>query len=52
MCGNLKFWKMHKTGGHFAAWEKPELLVADLREFYGPGGGAAGVVKNKSLRSY
>jgi hypothetical protein len=45
MCGNLKFWKMHKTGGHFAAWEKPELLVADLREFYGPGGGAAGVVK-------
>jgi hypothetical protein len=43
--GNLKFWKMHKDGGHFAAWERPEQLVADIREFYGQKGGAAGVVK-------
>jgi hypothetical protein len=43
--GNLRFWKMHESGGHFAAWERPEELVSDIREFYGPGGGAAGVVK-------
>jgi hypothetical protein len=43
--GNLRFWKMHQSGGHFAAWERPDQLVEDLREFYGPGGGAAGVVK-------
>lgn len=43
--GNLKFWRMHKSGGHFAAWEKPEELVGDIREFYGPKGGAAGVTK-------
>ena len=43
--GKLRFWKMHQSGGHFAAWERPEELVSDIREFYGPGGGAAGVVK-------
>jgi len=21
-------------GGHFACWEQPELLVADLRDFF------------------
>lgn len=44
LLGNLKFWKMHKDGGHFAAWERPDELVADMREFFGPVGGAAGVV--------
>lgn len=43
--GNLKFWRMHKDGGHFAAWEKPNELVEDLREFFGPGGGAYGVTQ-------
>ena len=27
----LIFYKKHDKGGHFAAWEQPELLVADLR---------------------
>jgi len=45
LLGNLKFWEMHKDGGHFAAWERPDELVADIREFFGPGGGAAGVCK-------
>jgi pimeloyl-ACP methyl ester carboxylesterase len=27
----LIFYKKHDTGGHFAAWEQPELLVSDLR---------------------
>jgi pimeloyl-ACP methyl ester carboxylesterase len=27
----LMFYKKHDRGGHFAAWEQPELLVGDLR---------------------
>ena len=27
----LVFYKRHDKGGHFAAWEQPELLVSDLR---------------------
>jgi hypothetical protein len=46
--GNLKFYKRHDSGGHFAAIEKPDVLVSDIQEFFGQGGGAAGVtvVKN------
>jgi pimeloyl-ACP methyl ester carboxylesterase len=28
----LIYYKKHNKGGHFAAWEQPELLVEDLRE--------------------
>ena len=28
---NLLFYNKHDKGGHFAAWEQPELLVGDLR---------------------
>jgi hypothetical protein len=34
---------VHKEGGHFAAWEKPEALVGDLREMFARNGGAKGV---------
>jgi len=34
----------HASGGHFAAYEKPEALVDDLRRMFGKGGPAAGVV--------
>ncbi len=27
----LVYYKRHDKGGHFAAWEQPELLVADIR---------------------
>ncbi len=30
----LIFYNKHDKGGHFAAWEQPELLVADLREAF------------------
>jgi hypothetical protein len=30
----LIFYKKHDKGGHFAAWEQPELLVSDLREAF------------------
>jgi hypothetical protein len=31
--GNLRYYHRHDSGGHFAAVEKPEELVADIREF-------------------
>ena len=32
---NVKFWREHHSGGHFAMYERPDDLVADLIEFYG-----------------
>jgi len=29
---NMVYYKKHDKGGHFAAWEQPELLVNDIRE--------------------
>ncbi|KAJ7154471.1 Alpha/Beta hydrolase protein [Mycena filopes] len=42
--GNVVFETEHEMGGHFAAHEVPELLVADLRKMFGRGGPAYGVV--------
>ncbi|KAG6855801.1 hypothetical protein H0H87_010754 [Tephrocybe sp. NHM501043] len=44
---NLVFEAEHDEGGHFAAHEKPELLVGDLRKMFGKEGRAFGVVKDK-----
>lgn len=41
--GLVVFEKVHTEGGHFAAYEKPDLLVADLRAMFGSGGGAEDV---------
>lgn len=30
---NIVHWSTPHAGGHFAAWEQPELLLADLRSF-------------------
>ena len=38
----------HESGGHFAAHEKPEALVGDLRKMFGKGGPAYGVVSGKN----
>ena len=32
-------------GGHFAAWERPDAIVKDLREMFGKKGGAFACVK-------
>ncbi|KAF7310173.1 putative epoxide hydrolase [Mycena indigotica] len=45
--GNLVFQQAHERGGHFAAWERPEELVADMRQMFGKGGSAFGVVNGK-----
>lgn len=34
--GPVVFEKWHKDGGHFAAHERPEELVGDLQEMFGP----------------
>lgn len=46
--GEIVYSKEHTRGGHFAAWECPELLVGDLRVMFGKGGGAYGVVDGKT----
>ncbi|KAI0071750.1 alpha/beta-hydrolase [Panus rudis PR-1116 ss-1] len=45
--GNLVFKSVHERGGHFPAYEEPELLASDLRKFFGKGGPAFGVVHGK-----
>jgi hypothetical protein len=30
---NIVYWHEHAQGGHFAAWENPNVLVQDIREF-------------------
>ncbi|KAI1158061.1 microsomal epoxide hydrolase [Nemania serpens] len=45
--GNVVYEKYHDRGGHFAAWEHPDGIVGDLREMFGPKGGARGSVKTK-----
>ncbi|GIJ82347.1 hypothetical protein Asppvi_000854 [Aspergillus pseudoviridinutans] len=37
-----------ECGGHFAAWEVPELLAADVRSFLGKYGQACGAVTGKN----
>ena len=44
---HLVFESEHQNGGHFAAHEKPEELVEDVRRMFGRGGGAFGVVTGK-----
>ncbi|KAK5063115.1 hypothetical protein LTR84_005191 [Exophiala bonariae] len=46
--GNVVFDRTHDSGGHFFAYERPDHLIGDVRDMYGKGGGAAGVVKGKS----
>ncbi|KAF9041673.1 hypothetical protein BJ165DRAFT_1406570 [Panaeolus papilionaceus] len=43
----LVFTSEHKEGGHFAAHEKPDALVADLRTMFGRGGACGGIVKGR-----
>ncbi|KAI1828305.1 microsomal epoxide hydrolase [Xylaria intraflava] len=43
--GNVVFQRVHKDGGHFAAWERPDELVQDIRDMFGKEGGAFSCVK-------
>lgn len=39
---DLRRWSILPRGGHFAAWEEPELLAEDLRGFFAPLSPSAG----------
>ncbi|KAJ3575872.1 hypothetical protein NP233_g812 [Leucocoprinus birnbaumii] len=41
---HVVFESEHKSGGHFAAYERPNELVGDLRKMFGKGGPAFAVV--------
>ncbi|PCH01215.1 Alpha/beta hydrolase fold-1 [Penicillium occitanis (nom. inval.)] len=45
--GNIVRETEFKKGGHFAAWEAPEVLVNDLKAFMGRSGEAYGAVTNR-----
>ncbi|KAI0035564.1 alpha/beta-hydrolase [Vararia minispora EC-137] len=45
--GKVVFDRRHGSGGHFAAYERPEALVGDLRDMFGRGGPAYGVVQGR-----
>ncbi|CZR60668.1 related to epoxide hydrolase [Phialocephala subalpina] len=46
--GPIVFEKEHTGGGHFAAWERPDGLVDDLRVMFGKGGDVFQCVDGKS----
>jgi hypothetical protein len=48
MLGNVTFSNEHDNGGHFAAYEKPEALVSDVKQMFAKGSKAFGVVANKT----
>ncbi|ESK86859.1 epoxide hydrolase [Moniliophthora roreri MCA 2997] len=44
---NIVFISNKERGGHFAAHEQPDKLAGDLRNMFGKGGPAYGVVPGK-----
>jgi len=46
--GKLVFAERHESGGHFAAYEKPNELVSDLMKMFGKGGPCFSVVEGAS----
>ncbi|CAK3870940.1 Epoxide hydrolase 1 [Lecanosticta acicola] len=45
--GPIAFQKLYEKGGHFAGRERPTDIADGLREMFGKGGGAYGVVKGQ-----
>lgn len=43
--GPVVFQAVHESGGHFAAYERPESFAGDLREMFGGEGGASKVAQ-------
>ena len=48
--GPVVFERVYTEGGHFAAYEKPHLLVGDLRTMVGKGGGAEDIASHWKVR--
>ncbi|KAG1742737.1 Alpha/Beta hydrolase protein [Suillus paluster] len=45
---NVVFESHHKSGGHFAAYERPQELVQDVRKMFAKGGPAFAIVPGRS----
>ncbi|KAJ5171548.1 uncharacterized protein N7500_004331 [Penicillium coprophilum] len=45
--GNIVQETEYECGGHFAAWEVPELLASDIKRFLGSNGPAYGVIADR-----
>ena len=46
--GPIVFESEYESGGHFAAWERPDAVVQDLRTMFKEGGGAYKCITNRS----
>lgn len=46
--GKVVFERSHEQGGHFPAWERPDAIVADLREMFAKGAEARVAVESES----
>ncbi|KAL9111527.1 MAG: hypothetical protein Q9227_004015 [Pyrenula ochraceoflavens] len=45
--GEVVWESEHESGGHFAAWERPEAIAEDLRGMFGKGGPCFGIVEGR-----
>jgi hypothetical protein len=48
MIGPVVHESVNDHGGHFAAWEHPEVIAKDLNSMFGEGGPCYGIVKGKN----
>jgi hypothetical protein len=46
--GPVAYESHNETGGHFAAWERPEVIANDLKAMFGKKGPCYGIVKGRS----
>ncbi|KAF2120613.1 Alpha/Beta hydrolase protein [Lophiotrema nucula] len=46
--GPVVYQSEHEKGGHFAAWERPDVISEDLQKMFGKDGPCYGIVKGKS----
>ena len=33
---NIQYWNVKSSGGHFAPMEEPDVLIDEIRKFFGP----------------
>jgi len=48
VAGPVVYGSDNDKGGHFAAWERPDVIAADLQNMFGKNGGCYGIVPGKS----
>ncbi|KAL9080937.1 MAG: hypothetical protein Q9157_000437 [Trypethelium eluteriae] len=46
--GPVVYHSEHERGGHFAAWERPDVIASDLHKMFGKGGPCYGVVTGRA----